>query len=396
MNRISYLKRIERDLKLFKVVALLGSRQVGKTTIAREYCKSLKDFPWRTHYFDLEDPTALLRLQDPKLALSALEGLVVIDEIQRRPDLFSVLRYLLDRPENKLQLLILGSASRELIQQSSESLAGRISYLEVHPFGLDETAALSISGPDNDLWLRGGYPLAYLADTDEQAFRWLGSFIKTYLEQDIPNLGINIPAETLRRFWMMLVHTHGNILNSAELARSFGIADTTARRYLDLLSGTFMIRQLQPYFANVKKRQIKSPKIYFRDSGLLHQMMGISDMAGLTTHLKCGASWEGFALEQIVRAINASNDQCYFWGIHGQGELDLLVQRKGALKAFEFKFSSAPALTKSMQLALKTLPIEGIQIVAPVETSFAIHEQVTVSPLGELIQSLTDRNLEPA
>ena len=391
MNRVSYLEKIADNLKLFKVVALLGSRQVGKTTIAREYCKRLGDFPWRTHYFDLEDPTALLRLEDPKLALSELEGLVVIDEVQRRPELFSVLRYLLDRPDNKLQLLILGSASRELIKQSSESLAGRISYLEVHPFGLDEITTLSTTSPDDNLWLRGGYPLAYLADNNEQAFRWLGSSVKTYLEQDIPNLGISIPAETLRRFWMMLVHTHGNILNTAELARSFGIADTTARRYLDILSGTFMIRQLQPYFANIKKRQIKSPKIYFRDTGLLHQMIGISDMAGLRTHLKCGASWEGFALEQIVRAINASNDQCYFWGVHAQGELDLLIQHKGNLEAFEFKFTSTPNVTNSMQLALKTLPITQITVVAPVETSFPIHERITVSPLTELIKSLNQR-----
>ncbi len=392
MNEMRYLERIDEEFRLFKITALLGSRQVGKTTIARSYCSRIENFPWQTNYFDLEDPTALRRLDDPKLALSSLEGLVVIDEVQRRPDLFPILRYLIDRPNNKLKLLILGSASRELIQQTSESLAGRISYLEVHPFSLneiDQTDSVSnqVGSAQNRLWLRGGYPLAYLAESDEGAFRWLGEYVRTYLEQDIPNLGLSIPAETLRRFWMMLVHTHGNILNTSELARSFGIADTTARSYLDLLSGTFMVRQLQPFFANIKKRQIKSPKIYFRDTGLLHQLMGVYDFPSLTTHLKCGASWEGFALEQILRTRNTKSESCYFWGVHGQGEIDLLVQEKGALMAYEFKYSSAPSITKSMHLALESLPINSITVVAPVESSFELSDKIKVSPLSE-IQSL--------
>ncbi|MCC6220416.1 MAG: DUF4143 domain-containing protein, partial [Deltaproteobacteria bacterium] len=231
----------------------------------------------------------------------------------------------------------------------------------------------------------GGYPLSFLAKSDSDAFTWLAAYIRTYLEQDIPGLGISIPADTLRRFWMMLVHCHGNILNTAELARSFGIADTTARRYLDLLSGTFMVRQLQPFIANIKKRQIRSPKIYFRDSGLLHQLMGVYDNSSLLTHIKCGASWEGFALEQVVRLKAAHPSDCFFWGIHGQGEVDLLIRQRGKIEAFEFKYSSAPQATKSMHVALQTLPIESLTVVAPVEERFYMAERIAVSPLDGIV-----------
>lgn len=389
MKRINYLNAIEHDFCIFKTVGLLGPRQVGKTTLAREYCSRISNFPWQTNYFDLEDPTALRRLDDAKLALSSLRGLVVIDEVQRRPDLFPIIRYLLDRKENDMKLLILGSASRELIQQSSESLAGRISYLEVHPFSLEE-----LSAPTQEtLWLRGGYPLAYLAQNDQNAFSWLAAYIRTYLEQDIPNLGLSIPAETLRRFWMMLVHNHGNILNTADLARSFGIADTTARRYIDLLSGTFMLRQLQPFLVNIKKRQVKSPKIYFRDTGLLHQLMGIADLSSLTTHIKCGASWEGFALEQVIRSSKAKADECYFWGVHSQGEIDLIIEQEGKLLAYEFKYSSAPSITASMNLALQTLPIEKLTVIAPVENNFALSKNIFVSSLASYITSAVKNSL---
>lgn len=381
MIRSGYLTKISACLSAFKVVALLGPRQVGKTSLARDFCQSVANFNWTSNYFDLEDPTALRRLDDPKLALSPLEGLVVIDEIQRKPDLFPLLRYLLDRPDNKMQLLVLGSASRHLIKQSSESLAGRITYLEVHPFSLSEVS----SKTTQTLWLRGGFPLAYLAENDQSAFSWLNAYIRTYLEQDIPNLGITIPADTIRRFWMMLVHNHANILNTAELARSFGVADTTARRYIDLLTGTFMIRQLQPYVANTKKRQVKSPKIYFRDTGILHQLMGVNSFAALTTHIKCGASWEGFALEEIIRLRGALPEECFFWGIHEQGETDLLIQKNGELEAFEFKYSSAPQITKSMKLALDTLPIDQITIVAPVDNAFPLSKKIHVTPLHSLV-----------
>ena len=380
MLRTRYLGLIEERLASFRIVGLLGSRQVGKTTLARDFCNTLPEFRWSTHYFDLEDPTALRRLDDPKLALESLKGLVVIDEVQRKPELFPVLRFLVDRPENQMRLLVLGSASRQMIRQSSESLAGRISYLEIHPFSISEVGTDS----QQSLWLRGGYPSSFLAKSDNEASVWLSSFIRTYLEQDIPNLGITIPADTIRRFWMMLVHNHGNVLNTAELARSFGVADTTARRYLDILSGTFMVRQLYPYFANIKKRQVKSPKIYFRDSGLLHRLMGVDDFPSLTTHIKCGASWEGFALEQVLRRKEAAPEDCYFWGVHEQGEIDLLIQSKGKLHGFEFKYSSAPGITKSMKLALKTLPLEGLTIVAPVAHSYPLADRIVVSPLSEL------------
>lgn len=380
MLRARYLELVKARLEVFKIVGLLGSRQVGKTTLARDYCNTLPEFRWDTNYFDLEDPTALRRLDDPKLALSSLKGLVVIDEVQRKPELFPVLRFLVDRPENQMRLLVLGSASREMIRQSSESLAGRISYLEIQPFSISELGCDSLQ----TLWLRGGYPSAFLAKSDSEASLWLSSFIRTYLEQDIPNLGITIPSNTIRRFWMMLVHNHGNVLNTAELARSFGVADTTARRYLDVLSGTFMVRQVYPYLANIKKRQVKSPKIYFRDTGLLHRLMGVDDLHSLTTHIKCGASWEGFALEQVLRLKEIPSEDCFFWGVHEQGEIDLLIQSKGRLQGFEFKYSSAPGITKSMKLALKTLPIDHLTIVAPVEHSYPLSSEITVSPLSEL------------
>ena len=381
MERTQYIAEIKDKFRIFKAVALLGPRQSGKTTLAREYCKNVDDFNWSTNYFDLEDPTALSRLDDPKLTLSALKGLVVIDEVQRRPELFPVLRFLLDRPDNDLQLLILGSASRHLIKQSSESLAGRISYIEVSPFSLHELPEKEVQ----KLWLRGGYPLSYLADSDNDAFSWLTSYVRTYLEQDIPNLGISIPADTIRRFWMMLVHNHGNVLNTSELARSFGVADTTARRYIDLLSGTFMIRLLQPYLANIKKRQIKSPKVYFRDSGILHKLMGVEDESALLTHIKCGASWEGFALEQIISSSLAADEECFFWGVHEQGETDLLIKKKDKLVAYEFKYTSSPKITKSMKLALDTLDIDELVVVAPVDAGFPLSDNIRVAPLLSLL-----------
>ncbi len=382
MKRTQYEELIAGKLKRFSVVALLGARQVGKTTLARNYCEKIKDFNWKTHYFDLEDPTALARLDDPKLALQNLEGLVVIDEIQRRPELFTVLRYLVDRKENKLKLLILGSASIQLIQQSAESLAGRIAYIEINPFSINEVKAEN----QDKLWLKGGYPKAFLANNEIECFEWLAEYVRTYLERDIPQLGINIPAVTLQRFWKMLTHVHGNLLNSSELARSFGVADTTIKRYLDILSGTFMTRQLQPYFSNTKKRLVKSPKIYFRDTGLLHYLLGIRGKEDLETNLKLGASWEGFALEQVISIKKAHSNNCFFWAIHNQGEIDLLIEKGNKLEAFEFKYSANPSISKSMKLALKELPIDKITIVSPVESSFMLSKEILVSPLSEVLQ----------
>jgi predicted AAA+ superfamily ATPase len=380
MKREKYLSIIKNKFKTFKSLALLGPRQVGKTTIARQLCEEIPDFNYKTNYFDLENPTDLARLDDPKLALQNLSGLVVIDEVQKRPALFETLRYLLDRNENKMQILILGSASRDLIKQSSESLAGRISYIEVSPFSLDETKNKNLE----KLWLCGGMPVSYLFDNTTQSFDWLQSFIKTYLERDIPSLGINIPSETIRRFWMMLTHFHGNILNTSELGKSFGIADTTARRYIDILLGTFMVRQLQPYHASIKKRQIKSPKIYFRDSGILHSLLGINNSDTLHTHPKCGASWEGFALEQVINIKKAEHENIFFWAIHAQAEIDLIIKTQNKLEGFEFKYSSSPSITKSMKNALEYLNLDSITVVAPVDTSYQLSEKVIVKSLKEI------------
>jgi uncharacterized protein len=380
MKREKYLSLVKKKLKIFKSVALLGPRQVGKTTIARQLCEEITGFNYKTNYFDLENPTDLARLDDPKLALQNVRGLVVIDEVQKRPALFETLRYLLDRDENEMQILILGSASRDLIKQSSESLAGRISYIEVSPFSFNETKNENL----DKLWLCGGMPRPFLLENVSQSFDWLQSYIRTYLERDIPSLGINIPSETIRRFWVMLTHFHGNILNTSELGKSFGIADTTARRYVDILIGTFMVRQLQPFHANIKKRQVKSPKIYFRDSGILHSLLGIHDSDTLHTHSKCGASWEGFALEQVINIKNAEAEDTFFWAIHAQAEIDLIIRTKNKLEGFEFKFSSAPTITKSMNNALEHLNLDSITIVAPVDNSYRLSDKIEVKSLDEV------------
>lgn len=379
MRRIRYLDKIDDRLKTFKAVALLGPRQSGKTTLARQKCELLKNFDWQLNYFDLEDPTAIARLTDPKLALQDLRGLVVIDEIQRRPELFPTLRYLLDRKENEMQLLILGSASKDLIRQSSESLAGRIAYLEVTPFSLAE---LESTSDQKKLWLRGGFPLAFLADEDRQCFIWLDEYIRSYLERDIPQLGITIPAETMRRFWTMLTHNHANILNSSELGRSFDVSDTTIKRYLDILTATFMIRQLNPYHANIKKRQVKAPKIYFRDSGILHKLMGIQDFGSLHNHIKLGASWEGFALEQTIARKAISSENCMFWAVHEQAEIDLIIENQGNLTGYEFKYTDKPSITKSIKMALEILDLSKITIITPNKEQYQLADKVFVTGLS--------------
>lgn len=302
MQRAHSLNIIKKCFSTHPVVAILGPRQCGKTTLAKMYAEPeiTRSHP---NYFDLEDPIDLARLQNPQLALANLQGLIVIDEIQRLPNLFTNLRVLVDHPIQQQQFLILGSASRDLINQSAETLAGRIAYVELTPFSYHETKDIE------QLWLRGGFPRSFLAKTDADSFSWRQFYISTYLEQDLPNLGIQIPAQSLRRFWSMLTHYHGNIFNASELGRSFGAADTTIRRYLDILTGTFMVRQLQPWQENLKKRQVKSPKIYIRDSGILHGLLDIEDQQQLSLHPKLGTSWEGFALEEVISAHNAKSHQ---------------------------------------------------------------------------------------
>lgn len=381
MNRFQYLEQIETNLRIAKVVVLLGPRQAGKTTLARDFIRRtpLPHDPG-LNYFDLEDPGHLARLEQPKLALEPLRGLVVIDEIQLKPQLFPLLRVLADRDGVDTQFLILGSASRDLIRQGSETLAGRIVFIEVSPFGLGEVAEV------NRLWLRGGFPPAYLADRESDSQIWRSAYIKTFLERDIPALGLQIPAAALRRFWMMLAHSHGQTFNASEIGKSLGVADTTAKRYLDILTGTFMLRRLNPWHENLKKRQVKTPKVYFRDSGILHTLLGIADAAGLAVHPRLGASWEGFALEQVIRFAGVEEENVYFWGVHNQGELDLLLFHNGQRRGFEIKYTDTPRQSSSQKLALESLRLDRLDVVCPGKAHYPLGDRVFVTGIEQLAE----------
>ncbi len=352
-------------------MAILGPRQVGKTTLARAIAVGWKG---RTTTFDLEDPRDIERLSDPTTALRPLRGLVVIDEIQRRPDLFPILRVLADRDPRPVRFLVLGSASPGLLEQSSESLAGRIAYFELQGFGLGDVGAHW-----DRLWLRGGFPRSYLARGEDESLRWRRDLIRTFLERDLPELGITIPARTIRRFWLMLAHYHGQIWNGAELARAFGIAETTVKRYLDLLTNTFMVRVLPPWSENIGKRVMKTPKVYLADTGLLHALLDAPNARALEGHPKIGASFEGFALQEVVRALRVHPEQCYFWATHQGAELDLLVVEGTRRRGFEFKRSDAPGVTKSMRNAIDDLGLETIDV---------IHTGVTTYPLSDRIRAV--------
>lgn len=366
--------QVSRALKRSRIVALLGPRQCGKTTLAREFVPA--DSP---KYFDLEDPTGLARLAEPELALRSLRGLVVIDEIQRRPDLFPLLRVLADRRPLPARFLILGSASPELVRQSSETLAGRIETVPLEGFRL---ADVGIARQDRH-WLRGGFPLAFTARSEPDSVAWRREFLRTFLERDIPQLGIRIPALALRRFWSMVAHHHGQIWNGAELARSMGVGESTVRRYLDLLAGVFMVRQLPPWFENLGKRQVKSPKIYVRDSGLLHVLLGVTSRRDLEMHPKVGASWEGYAVEEVLKAFEP--DEAYFWATHQGAELDLLLFKNGKRIGVECKRSDAPSLTPSMRIALANLKLDHLHVVYPGNRQYALAKNVDALPLGDLI-----------
>lgn len=358
------------------MVGVLGPRQCGKTTLARAHIA--RPGVGRVHYFDLEDPEHLNRLEDAKLALSPLDGMVVIDEVQRRPALFPLLRVQIDRRPLKQRYLILGSASRELLHQSSETLAGRIAYLELPPFAAFEAHSTG------QLWLRGGFPPAYLSATDDDSMVWRRAHISTFLERDVPALGIDLPAAAMRRFWMMLAHWHGRLFNAAELARSLDVSPPTAKRYLDVLAGTFMVRVLQPWHANIGKRQVKSPKVYLRDSGVLHALLALPTMDALRNHPAVGASWEGFALEQVIALHQAEAADCFFWATHTGAELDLLIVQGGRKVAFEFKYSSTPKATRSMWAALESLGIDQITIVCPGQDTYPLAERIRVTNLAHL------------
>ncbi len=368
MNRSDFIRSIGANFRSHPIVGLLGPRQCGKTTLAKMYAQTIESQPF--HHFDLEDPTHLALLEHPKLTLEPLEGLIIIDEVQLRPDLFPVLRVLADNYKAKQQYLILGSTSRQLLQQSSESLAGRIAYIELTPFNYSESHDMQ------RLWLRGGYPLAYLAETESDSRNWRKNYLRTFFEVDVPALGIEMTPANLQRCWMMLAHYHGNIANSAELGRSLNLSDTTIRRYLDILNGTFMIRSLQPWYENLGKRQVKRPKIYFRDSGLFHQILGITKSAELIMHPKVGASWEGFALEEIIRHHKAMPEECFFWATHNQAELDLLLTLNGKRLGFEFKYTDAPRMTRSMHIAMEDLALDSLTVIYPGEYKIPLSNTV--------------------
>jgi uncharacterized protein len=377
--RTALISRIRAALARSKVVALVGPRQCGKTTLAHALARA-----GRTSYFDLEDPRSLTQLAEPMTALEGLRGLIVIDEVQRRPDLFPVLRVLADRRPLPARFLILGSASPGLLRQSTESLAGRIEIIEMGGLSLPEIGARHLARH----WLRGGFPLSYTARSLEASLAWRSQFVRSFLERDLPQLGITIPAQALRRFWTMLAHYHGQIWNAAEPARSLGVAETTARRYLDLLSGVYMVRQLAPWHENLGKRQVRSPKVYVRDTGLLHDLLGISSENELLAHPKCGASWEGYAVEEVINAVEP--DDTYFWATHQGAELDLLLFKGGRRLGVEVKRMDAPKLTPSMRIALEDLKLEQLMVLYPGPQEYALAERVRVVPLGKVAEGSID------
>lgn len=376
INRKTDIKLVQVALKRSRVVALLGPRQCGKTTLARQFMPADS-----LNYFDLEDPQSLARLTEPDTALRPLKGLVVIDEIQRRPDLFPLLRVLADRKPLPARFLILGSASPNLLRQSSETLAGRLETVPLEGFRLaDLGAAAQIRQ-----WLRGGFPLSFTARTEADSVAWRRQFLQTFLERDLPQLGVTIPAVALRRFWHMLAHYHGQIWNAAELARALAVNESTVRRYLDLMTGVFMVRQLPPWFENLGKRQVKAPKVYLRDSGLLHTLLGIANQRDLEHHPKVGASWEGYAVEEVLKALRP--DETYYWATHNGAEIDLVIFKNGRRIGVECKRADAPTLTPSMRIALEDLKLDELHVVYPGQTRYALTRKVEVVPLAQLVKA---------
>jgi hypothetical protein len=376
IDRKTDVRLVQTALKRSRVVALLGPRQCGKTTLGRQFVSANS-----LNYFDLEDPTSLARLDEPDTVLRPLRGVVVIDEIQRRPDLFPLLRVLADRRPLPARFLILGSASPDLLKQSSESLAGRLETVPLEGFRLADLQA-KMQGRH---WLRGGFPLSYTATTEAGSFAWRRQFLQTFLERDLPQLGVNIPAVALRRFWCMLAHYHGQIWNAAELARAMAVNESTVRRYLDLLTGVFMVRQLPPWFENLGKRQVKAPKVYLRDSGLLHALLGISNQRDLEHHPKVGASWEGYAVEEVLKALRP--DDAYYWATYNGAEIDLVIFKNGRRIGVECKRADAPTITPSMRIALDNLKLDELQVVYPGEKRYTLSKGVEVVPLAEMVNA---------
>ncbi len=376
IKRPDYLELLKTAVRRSPITALLGPRQTGKTTLARMFAE-LKP----ATFFDLESIPDQRRLQNPELVLRTLEGLVILDEIQLMPELFGTLRVLADRPGQKARFIILGSASPDIIRNASETLAGRIEFVDLNGFNLAEVG----SSNWELLWIRGGFPRSFLADDEADSLTWREGFIRTFLERDIPQLGIQIPATSMRRFWTMLAHYHAQTWNASELGRAMGLSDKTVRGYLDILTGAFMVRQLQPWYENMGKRQVRAPKIYLRDSGLLHGLLNIQDIHTLLGHPKVGASWEGYVIEQVLQIIRPL--EAYFWGTHNGAELDLLFFHKGKRYGIEVKFSEAPEITRSMQTAMHDLDLSYLWVVYPGVDAYQVDKKISVMPL-QTIQEL--------
>lgn len=378
--RASHLAALRRLLARSPVVALLGARQVGKTTLARQLAGAAR----RSEFFDLERAADVARLSDPELALGPLGGVVVLDEIQRRPDLFPALRVLADRPRAPARFLVLGSAAPELLRQSAESLAGRIAFHDLPGLTIEEVGASAL----DRLWLRGGFPRAFTARSNSESANWRRAFVRTFLERDVPQLGISIPSVTLERFWSMLAHYHGQIWNASEFGRSFGVSHHAVRRYLEALEATFMLRVLRPWAENLAKRQVKSPKVYVRDSGLLHTLLDIDNRGQLERHPKVGASWEGFIIEALIQRLGARSDQCYFWATHTGAELDLLVADGTRRLGFEVKRTTAPGLTPSMRHALADLGLTRLDVLHAGAATFPLAPSVRAVAAHRLLEDV--------
>ena len=373
LARPDYLRRLEVSTARAPVTALLGPRQCGKTTLAREFAAGRNAMR-----FDLESEPDVRQLANPELVLGSLGGLVVLDEVQRMPELFSALRVLVDRPGSRTRFLILGSAAPDLVRGVSETLAGRVELIEMSGFGLEETGMPRW----RDLWVRGGFPRSYLAASDDDSRAWRNSFVSTFLERDLPQLGISIPAAAMRRFWTMLAHSHGQRWNASNLGRAMSLSDKTVRRYLDLLTGAFMVRQLQPWFQNIAKRQVKAPKVYLRDTGLLHTLLGIPHDAALLSHPRVGASWEGFVIEQLLRVLRPAD--AWFWAAHGGGEVDLLATVEGRWTGFEVKFNESPSVSRTTRASADALELDHLFVVCPAPRAYPVSERIAVVPLWEI------------
>lgn len=371
------MQEVRRRLRSYPVVGIVGPRQVGKTTLALQVAKSTRH---PVHRFDLEDSRDVDRLAEPMSALERLRGLIILDEVQRRPDLYPTLRVLADRRPSPARFLVLGSASPSLLHQSSESLAGRVSYHELGGVGIEEVGERAL----DRLWLRGAFPRSLLARNDSESLDWRRELVRSYLERDLPVLGSPAAAETLRRFWTMLAHTHGQVWNASDLSRSFSVSDKTVRSYLDFLASTYMVRILPPWFENLGKRQVKAPKVYFRDSGLLHALSGIATQEDLLEHPRLGASWEGFAIEEVIRRTGARTEECFFWRTHTGAELDLLIVQGRKRVGFEIKRSPSPGLTPSMRIALADLRLSRLLVVHSGSDRYPLAEHVEAVPLAAI------------